>query len=92
MKMGIPWSPSWERMRIPTGTKRWFTSSTCKEILDKGGKRGKLDFGDEVDPLFYVSLDGLYFFFDDQEGVENGKIKPDAPCIKISNSENPYFM
>ena len=66
--------------------------STCKEILDKGGKRGKLDFGEEVDPVYYVSLNGLYFFFDDEEGVENGKIKLDAPCNKISNSESPYFM
>lgn len=66
--------------------------STCQEILDKGGKRGKLDFGEEIGPVFYVSLEGLYFFFDDQEGVENGKIKTNAPCIKISNSESPYFM
>ena len=65
--------------------------STCKEILEKGGKMRKKVMP-ESGPILYVELDDLYFFFDEQEGVERGRIKPDAPCEMISNSDYPFYM
>ena len=65
--------------------------ATCKQIVEKGGKMHKKVSEWGGSPTYYVELKGVYFFFNDMTAIENGRIKPDAPCTMISNCDYPFF-
>lgn len=64
--------------------------SSCSEIQSVGGVVKKHDSPSGSAPMYYMELDGLYFFFKGDQ-VINGRINNNAPCVMISNCIYPFF-
>ncbi len=66
-------------------------NSTAKEILAAGGEECTHETDPQLPADHYILLNGLYFYFDNTEAVEDGHIKADAKPYLVSNCQYPFF-